>query len=183
MSRTGRNLAAAVLAAATLVGAIGPATADAGTCARATASPSRAGEAGAVHATLCLVNAVRRNHGLRVLRLDPRLSSAAREHSRDMVRRHYFAHYTPEGLSPAQRVRATGYLRPHRHWMVGEALAWWRGRAAPSSIVSGWMHSPPHREVLLDPAFRDIGIGVVLGVPDPVRRDGATYTADFGLNR
>ena len=42
------------------------------------------------------------------------------------------------------------------------------------------MHSPPHRHVLLDSSLRDVGIGIVLGVPRPPGRGGATYTADFG---
>jgi uncharacterized protein YkwD len=131
-------------------------------------------------ATLCLINSVRRAHGLSTLRLNRRLSSAARGHSRDMVRRRYFAHDTPEGLSPAHRVRATGYLAGHRRWLVGETLAWWRGSATPATIVTAWMHSPPHREVLLGASYRDVGLGVVLGLPGPRGHDGATYTADFG---
>jgi uncharacterized protein YkwD len=172
-------LAAIVLAAT----AISPPAAGASACARATAAPSRAGAAATVRATACLINAVRRDHGLSALRLNARLSSAARGHSVDMVRRRYFAHDTPEGLSPTVRVRRTGYLRANRRWIVGETLAWWRGRAAPSQIVRAWMHSPPHREVLLTPAFRDVGIGIALGVPRPIGRGGGTYTADFGVRR
>jgi uncharacterized protein YkwD len=172
-------LAAIALAAA----AISPPAAGASACASATASPSRAGAATTVRATACLINAVRRDHGLNALRLNARLSSAARGHSVDMVRRRYFAHETPEGLSPSLRVRRTGYLRAHRRWVVGETLAWWRGRAAPAQIVRAWMHSPPHREVLLTPAFRDVGIGIALRVPRPIGRGGGTYTADFGVRR
>jgi uncharacterized protein YkwD len=165
-----RNLVAvALLALAMLAATVSPSS----------AVPSRPGKTN-VRVTLRLINAVRRHHGLHTLRLDSRLSSAARDHSRDMVRRHYFAHNTPEGESPAHRVLATGYVRPHRHWVVGETLAWWRPAASPARIVAAWMHSPPHREVILTPAFRDIGIGVVLGVPRPMGRGGATYTADFG---
>jgi uncharacterized protein YkwD len=100
-----------------------------------------------------------------------------------MVRRRYFAHNTPEGLSPAHRVAATGYLCGPRRWLVGETLAWWRPDASPRTIVAAWMHSPPHRHVLLEPEFRDVGIGIVLGVPAAGRRGGATYTADFGVRR
>jgi uncharacterized protein YkwD len=181
--RTLGATAVAAIALALAAAAVGAPVAGASSCASATASPGRAGAATTVRATACLINAVRRDHGLHALRLSARLSSAARGHSVDMVRRRYFAHATPEGLSPTLRVRRTGYLRAHRRWIVGETLAWWRGRAAPAQIVRAWMHSPPHREVLLTPAFRDVGIGIALGVPRPVGRGGGTYTADFGVRR
>jgi uncharacterized protein YkwD len=132
--------------------------------------------------TLCLINVQRHSHGLPAVRLDPRLSQAARAHSRDMVRRRYFSHTTPEGLSFADRIRGTGYLRASRQWFVGENLAWgWRGRDSARRIVRAWMHSPPHREVMLNPAYREVGIGIVSGVPRPLPPGGATYTADFGV--
>jgi uncharacterized protein YkwD len=172
-----RNLAAAALVAISLLGAT---DAHAANCAHAHAAAADAGRPAVTHATVCLINGVRRAHGLATLTLDAQLSSAARGHSRDMVRRRYFAHNTPEGLSPAQRVRRTGYLSGVRRWLVGETLAWWSGSATPATIVRAWMHSPPHREELLQPSFREVGIGVVLGVPRPPGRGGATYTADFG---
>jgi uncharacterized protein YkwD len=43
------------------------------------------------------------------------------------------------------------------------------------------MASPIHREVLLDPGFRDIGVGVAMGVPLPGRaRNAAILTMDLG---
>jgi uncharacterized protein YkwD len=145
----------------------------AATCASANAKPA---------VTLCLINAVRHNHGVPAVRLDPRLSRAARAHSRDMVRRRYFSHTTPEGLSFADRIRGTGYMRAARRWYVGENLAWgWRGHGSAGRIVRAWMHSPPHREVMLNPSFREVGIGIVSGVPRPLPPGGATYTADFGV--
>ena len=178
MLRFARNLAAVALLTIALLGA--PDARAAG-CPHAHAAAADTSVGDVKHATVCLINGVRRRHGLSTLRLNDQLSSAARGHSRDMVRRRYFAHYTPEGLSPAHRVWSTGYLSGHRRWIVGETLAWWRGPATPAAIVVGWMHSPPHREVLLHPAFRDVGIGVVLGTPSPGSHAGATYTADFGV--
>ena len=44
------------------------------------------------------------------------------------------------------------------------------------------MRSPAHRANLLRKAYREIGVGVVLGVPGSDAA-GATYTVDFGVRR
>jgi uncharacterized protein YkwD len=174
----------AVTAVAILAAIADPPGALAASCGNPKAKPARSGSAAIPRTMACLINAERRARGLRPLRLDPRLSKAAREHSLDMVRRRYFSHSSPEGLSPAQRVRSTGYLRASRAWVVGENIAWgWHGRETAAAVVRAWMASPPHREEILRPSFRDIGIGAVAGAPRPVPRGGATYTADFGVRR
>ena len=47
--------------------------------------------------------------GCGALRFDSRLAAAARAHSADMVNRHYFAHESPDGSTPADRAAAAGY--------------------------------------------------------------------------
>ena len=44
------------------------------------------------------------------------------------------------------------------------------------------MDSPGHRANIVKRAYREIGIGVVIGAPSD-RGAGATYTADFGVVR
>jgi len=174
----------AVAAVATFAATAEPPVALAGTCASANAKPLDASRATVSRAMFCLINAERRRHGLPALRLDRRLSEAAQDHTRDMVRRRYFSHINPDGLSPAERVRETGYLRASHRWLVGENIAWgWHGRETAASVVRGWMHSPPHREEILRPSFRDVGIGAILGTPRPVPRGGGTFTVDFGVKR
>ncbi len=130
-------------------------------------------------ATVCLLNRVRGRHGLPPLHLNPRLSRAARLHSRDMVRRRYFAHDSLNGTSPFARMRATHYVPRNASWWLGENIGWGSGSLAqPISLVRAWMHSPPHRENILSRHFRDIGVGIALGAP--VGGGGATYTTDFG---
>src|SRR5438034_873581 len=53
------------------------------------------------------INAVRASHLLPKLGIDARLVSAARSHSRDMLRRHYFAHGNFGGRMARFRVRGT----------------------------------------------------------------------------
>ncbi len=116
------------------------------------------------------VNRQRLGHGRRPVRLDSRLRHAARFHSRDMVRRHYFAHG-----DFADRIASFGAPRP---W-VGEALGWIAASTAPvQTIVDLWMHSPEHRAVLLRPGFSLIGVGVARG-PFMGYRGTIVVTADF----
>ena len=130
--------------------------------------------------TLCLINRARGEHGLNLLRFDRRLRRAARRHARDMVVRHYFSHASPAGLSSSDRIARTGWMHGRGHWAVGENLAWRSSRATPRWVVRDWLRSPAHRHVLLEPAFRVIGIGIVPGTPFGGAAGGATYTADFG---
>src|SRR4051794_26834147 len=125
------------------------------------AAPAAAAGPGRV---LRLVNRQRARHGLAPLRADRRLARAARGHSRDMVRRGYFAHASPAGEHVVGRVRRTGWLSGRHGWWLGENLAWGIGRPGTSAgVVRAWMHSPEHRRILLGRVYRWIGIGVAAG--------------------
>ena len=150
-------------------------------CAHADQLPARITIAQARAAVLCLLNRERGARHMRALRGNAHLRHAAQGHSRDMVRRHYFEHDTPDGRTVVDRVRASGYLRGGRSWTVGENIAWGRGRfATPEHIVDMWMHSPGHRANILNAAYREIGIGLVRDTPVDGVGAGATYTTDFG---
>jgi uncharacterized protein YkwD len=82
-----------------------------------------------------------------------------------------------------QRIHAARYTSPRSGWALGENLAWGTGSlATPRSIMKAWMDSPGHRANVVKRAYREIGIGVVTGVPSD-RDSGATYTTDFGVIR
>jgi uncharacterized protein YkwD len=145
-------------------------------CESAAARPAQVSERVVVRSTLCLLNAERRRHGLRPLRLDERLSRAARGHSQDMARHGYFDHTSRNGSSFVDRIRRSGYLSGAQRWKVAENIAWgtdWL--ASPRAITRAWMNSPGHRANILDGSYREIGIGVAT-------RSGprALYTTDFG---
>ena len=103
-----------------------------------------------------LVNQERAAAGLRPLAPDPELTEVARRHSADMFARGYFAHDTPEGLTPFDRMRAANI----RFLTAGENLA-----LAPTLSVAhnGLMNSPGHRENILRPQFGRVGIGIMDG--------------------
>src|SRR6185503_18152883 len=68
----------------------------------------------------------------------------------------YFAHETPEGLSPFDRMRAANV----RFLVAGENLA-----LAPTLSLAhtGLMNSPGHRANILRPQFGRVGIGIMDG--------------------
>ena len=70
---------------------------------------------------------------------------------------------------------------PDCSWQVGENIAWGRGkRSSPAAIVDAWMHSPPHRELILTGSIKDVGVGIKRGRPGDGKAKAGTYTADFG---
>src|SRR6478672_6794939 len=113
----------AVGAAAPGAGAMAPSAGAAG-CAGASATPGDVDANALVQATLCLLNQERSRYALSPLRLNARLSRAAMAHSRDMVAHNYFAHVTPSGITPGDRIRATGYFDRTRSWAIGENIEW-----------------------------------------------------------
>jgi uncharacterized protein YkwD len=168
------------LAAALVLSLVAAPTASAaGACGAANAAASQASKRALVRATLCVLNVERARHNLRPLRLNRRLSDAARSHSRAMARRRFFSHTSLSGASFVDRIRRTGYLSGARSWSVGENIAYGTGgRSTPRSIGRAWMNSPGHRANILSRSFRAIGIGIASGTPSG--RGGGTYTTDFG---
>jgi uncharacterized protein YkwD len=169
------------LASATLaLLALAPTATASAACPGAGSAPAQLDARARAKSVVCLLNAERATHGVRALRRGARLTRAARGHSAEMVSERYFQHASRSGASFVSRIAATGWMRGRARWKVGENLAWGTGaRATPEAIVAAWMASPPHRETLLDPAYRLAGVGVSLGVPSG-DTDGATYTVDFG---
>jgi uncharacterized protein YkwD len=134
-------------------------------------------------AVVCLHNQIRARYHLPLLRENVRLRKAADDHSRDMVSDGYFEHTAPEGTTTVDRILRSGYVGKRAGWVLGENLAWGTGSlGTPRSAIETWMSSPTHRANLLKKAYREIGVGVVFGVPGSATA-GATYTVDFGVRR
>jgi hypothetical protein len=47
--------------------------------------------------------------------------------------------------------------------------------------MRAWLASPGHRAIILDPLFRDVGIGITPGLTDGSDNPGATAVLDFGF--
>ncbi|HWW76774.1 MAG TPA: CAP domain-containing protein, partial [Pyrinomonadaceae bacterium] len=103
-----------------------------------------------------MVNEERRAAGLKPVAPDPELTEVARAHSADMFARGYFAHVSPEGLDPFDRMKRAGVT----FRTAGENLA-----LAPTLKIAhtGLMNSPGHRANILRPEFGRLGIGIMDG--------------------
>lgn len=124
-------------------------------------------------AVMELVNRERVRVGVRPLDLSPRLTVVARGHSYDMAMRHYLAHLTPEGSTPADRVRGVGI--DYRELAENIYMDDYPG---PSTLaeraVKGWLESPHHRSNMLSGSFRQSGVGIAHSA------DGKSYvTQEF----
>jgi uncharacterized protein YkwD len=145
---------------------------------------SNAARKSARRALLCLLNKTRRSHGLSSLRGNQKLLRAAEAHSVSMVRQHFFSHVEPSGLSPLQRILNAGYLTGAHNFVYGENIGFGEGpTSSPASMMRAWMNSSPHRANILTGRFREVGLGIVAGVPGRSSIGGGTYTTVFGLRR
>lgn len=103
-----------------------------------------------------MVNKERTQRGLKALVMDEKLRDVARNHSRDMFARGYFAHNDPDGKDPFQRMTDAGIV----FTVAGENLA-----LAPNVDLAheGLMNSPGHRANILTAEFGKVGIGCIDG--------------------
>ena len=106
-------------------------------------------------ALLAVMNEARAANHVPPLHADTRLERAARAHSSAMLRSGSFSHG-----AVGTRIRGVGVKAPR----VGENLAWGVGQMARArSIVRMWLASPAHRQNLLDPRFKLVGVGAIRG--------------------
>lgn len=134
-----------------------------------------------------VTNKQREDRGLQALVVDLEIGAIARAHSYTMVERKRFSH-SAGGTTPTERALAAGYTC--KAWKGGSysyglsenisrsprVTSWtilggtlknprsWRTdpRAMAEYIVEWWMNSPGHRENILDPDIRRIGVGVAI---------------------
>lgn len=107
---------------------------------------------------LMMVNQERNKVGLQPLAADTALRKVALAHSADMFQRGYFAHLTPEGKNPFDRMREAHV----RFSLAGENLALAQTLALAHQ---GLMNSQGHRENILRTGFGRVGIGILDGGP------------------
>ena len=169
----------AVLAAWALVASAPAAAAD---CGPVGIQVTGLNEAQMESSITCLINDERASYGLQPVTPNSDLRQAALSHSTEMINQGYFEHTSPSGLTFMDRIESTGYMGGTRSWTVGENLVWGTGPlSTPQALVTAWMNSPPHRENLLRPTFREVGVAALAGTP--VSSDdltGVTVSSEYG---
>jgi uncharacterized protein YkwD len=132
---------------------------------------------------LAQLNAIRTAHGLVPLKPNVALSAAAERHSEEMLADGYFAHESYSGAPFWKRL--TSYSGPTPYgWSVGENLLWSSPGVDGSTALRTWMASPEHRQNILRPTWREIGIAAVHDASAPGTYGGqpvTVITTDFGV--
>ncbi len=102
-----------------------------------------------------------------------KLDEAAAGHARSMARKNFFDHRGRDGSQPRDRVLRTGY----EFRLTGENIA--LGPESAEEVVAGWLASPGHCANIMEPRFREIGVGLATG-----RGRGKIYwVQNFGAPR
>ena len=104
-----------------------------------------------------LTNQTRESFGSQALKENLILNEAAFLKAKDMIEKGYFAHYSPEGITPWYWLEKSGY----NYLAAGENLA--IGFLESEEVHKAWMESSSHQENILNPAYQEIGIAVVKG--------------------
>lgn len=113
-----------------------------------------------------LVNQERTSRGLTPLKYSEGLTRAARYQAADMSQDNYFSHDTMDRVG-GQLVKKCGpwdRIANYYSGAIGENAA--AGYSTPAAVVQGWMNSPGHRDNILNPATRAIGVGFYQGSGD-----------------
>lgn len=99
-------------------------------------------------------NAFRSLLGVQNLKENPTLDRAASQKLQDMINGQYFAHTSPSGILPWHWFDTNDY----KYVYAGENLA--IGFLTAEGTVDAWENSPSHRQNLLNPNFKEIGVAV-----------------------
>ena len=100
-----------------------------------------------------LVNIERQRGGMSPLAASSSLSNVARKKSEDMGLNNYFSHTSPTYGSSSNMMKTFGINSSYS----GENIA--KGQLSAGSVVSAWMNSSGHRDNIMNPSFKTIGVG------------------------
>lgn len=124
--------------------------------------------AGPAETVLSAVNAARVKAGCRPLRLDAKLTEAARAHARAMAEQNFFGHAGKDGSRFSSRIKRQGYS----YRTAAENIA--AGHRTATQVVTGWLKSAGHRRNMLDCRMTETGIAMVYQADDrPIRGNPA----------
>lgn len=105
----------------------------------------------------CMINEERAVHGFGKLLRNKPLQKAAQRHTKAMVAADCLAHRCGDEPNLETRLRQAGYFDGVKAWRYAENTGC--GESA-EAMIANWLASLYHRVNILDPDFRDIGVGV-----------------------
>jgi len=117
-------------------------------------------------------NVEREKQALPELKVNEELSQAAFLKAQDMFAHNYWAHTSPDGVTPWKWLGDTGY----NYDVAGENLA--KNYPTADATVAAWMNSATHRENILNGKYQEVGFAVVDGMLDG--RDATLVVAYYG---
>lgn len=135
----------------------------------------------AIGALRCLVDEVRVAAGLPPLRRSAQLERAAQRHVDDEARHVYLSHVNRRGQDLQARVIAARYPRRRRSFRSSETLSWGIGIDGTAiGLLDVLRNSAAHNRRVMRADFRELGVGLAVGLP--VRRvgPGTTLSLIFG---
>ncbi len=110
-----------------------------------------------------LTNTERQKLGLPPLIANPVLAQSATLKAGNMFSDNYWAHTSPSGTSPWEFFRQAGY----QYSIAGENLA--KDFYDTESMMKAWMNSKTHRDNIVNPKYKEIGIGVMNGTLNGIK--------------
>jgi hypothetical protein len=127
------------------------------------------------------INENRTNNGVVPLKLNASLTWISRAHSQDMIDYDFFDHTSSQqgqfnGATFQERVLD---FAEYENTYVGEIIAWKSWGIDVEGTMSDWKNSPTHWNIIINPNFREIGIGLLVGEWDGWQNSGL-HTVDFG---
>jgi uncharacterized protein YkwD len=128
---------------------------------------------------VCLINKQRGKADLKRLHRNRELRKVGQRHVELMVEEDCLGHECPGEATLETRIRQSGYLDGASHWKFAENTGC---SISTKAMLRHWLRSGFHRQNMLEPKFRDVGVGVAQGAPDSggCKTDFATFTVVFG---
>jgi uncharacterized protein YkwD len=105
-----------------------------------------------------LTNTERKTQKLSPLLTNELLTKAAQMKADDMAQKGYFAHTSPEGITPWYWLDTVGY----NYKYAGENLA--INFTESSDVTTAWLNSPTHRANIIKDKYTEIGTGIATGL-------------------
>jgi len=126
------------------------------------------------------VNSLRAEHGRQPLAVRADLTSLARRHNRDMMRRGRLNHLGAGGTTLAQRASAAGI----DYRLIGENIQRNRGYDdPPAQAVASWAASGEHRKTMLRAEYEELGVAAAAVRSGTARAEVHYFTAVFCVRK